>query len=75
MSEKVAINDAGVITIPLRVREAYGLKADDELIVESSPQGILLRPVAGVPIELYSEERIAEFAQDDASIGEILNGK
>jgi AbrB family looped-hinge helix DNA binding protein len=67
------MNSRGVITIPIRLREAFGLKADDELIIESSAEGILLRPSMSMPIELYSKARIAEFAAEDAAIGIVLD--
>lgn len=72
MADKVTINDRGVITIPARLREAFGLKPNDELIVEPVVEGILLRPSVSVPIEIYTEERIAEFASDDEAIRGLL---
>lgn len=69
MQTKVTINDRGVITLPVALRQAFGLKANDELIVEDTAQGILLRPCITVPIEMYTEERIAEFASDEEAIG------
>lgn len=72
MKERVTINSRGTITIPARLREAFGLKADDELIIEDTDAGLLLRPAVSVPIELYSEERIAEFGQDEDELGRLL---
>lgn len=72
MQTKVTMNERGVITIPAALRQAFGLKANDELIVESSEKGILLRPAISVPIELYTEGRIDEFASDEAAIGQHL---
>lgn len=72
MQNKVTINDRGVITIPARMREALGLKAHDELIIEDTAEGLLLRPAFSVPIELYSEERIAEFAADEQAVGALM---
>lgn len=72
MATKVTLNDRGVITIPAPLREAYGLKANDELILENTEAGILLRPSISVPIEIYTEARIAEFARDEAAIGRLL---
>ena len=69
---KVTISDRGVITIPASLRQAYGLKANDELILEGTEAGILLRPSMSVPIEIYTEARIAEFARDEAGIGKLL---
>lgn len=72
MQSKVTLNERGVITIPAQLRQAYGLKANDELILEDTEAGILLRPSISVPIEIYTEERIAEFSRDEAAIGKLL---
>jgi len=72
MTEKVTLTKRGVITIPAKLREAFGLKAEDELILESVEQGILIRPSVSVPVEIYTEERIAEFADDDDALGPLL---
>ena len=72
MQNKVTINERGVITIPARMREAFGLKANDELIIEDTENGLLLRPAFSVPIEVYSEDRISEFASDEDAIGKLL---
>jgi AbrB family looped-hinge helix DNA binding protein len=72
MKERVTINDRGVVTIPVALRRAFGLKAGEELIAEDTPEGILLRPAVSVPIEVYTEERIAEFTRDEVAIEELL---
>ena len=72
MQGRVTINERGVITIPAALRRACGLKANDELIVESTEEGILLRPAISVPIEIYTEERIREFADDEEAISQHL---
>lgn len=72
MRSTVTINQRGVITIPARMRESLGLKANDELIIENTQQGLLLRPAVTVPIEVYTEQRIAEFAKDEDALGKVL---
>jgi len=72
MKERVTISARGVVTIPAALRRAFGLKAGEELIAEETPEGILLRPAVSVPIELYTDERIAEFASDEAEIEKLL---
>ena len=72
MQNKVTINERGVLTIPASMREAFGIKANDELIIEETERGLLLRPSFSVPVELYTEERIKEFASDDDAIGKRL---
>ena len=71
MKERVTINDRGVVTIPAALRRAFDLKAGEELIAEKTSEGILLRPSVSVPIEIYTEERIAEFASDEEELTKL----
>lgn len=73
MSEKIIIGQRGVLTLPAKLRKRYGLQQDDQLIVEETAQGLLLRPCVSMSIEFYSEERIAEFTEDDEAIGRALD--
>jgi AbrB family looped-hinge helix DNA binding protein len=72
MQSKVIINERGSLTIPAKMRKNFGIKANDELIIEDTEQGLLLRPAFSVPIEIYSEDRIKEFASDEEAIGRLL---
>jgi AbrB family looped-hinge helix DNA binding protein len=72
MQNKITVNQRGVITIPAKMREAFGIKAYDELIIEETENGLLLRPAFSVPIEIYTEKRIREFSSDEETIGNIL---
>jgi antitoxin PrlF len=72
MQFKTTVNDRGVITIPAALRQSLGLKANDELILEDTGDGILLRPALSVPLEVYTEERIREFGRDDSAVGAYL---
>lgn len=45
-----------------------GLKTDDQLIAETTPNGLLLRPAVTLPLEFYTPERVQEF---DAAEGEL----
>jgi AbrB family looped-hinge helix DNA binding protein len=73
MSEKIVIGRRGVMTLPAKLRKRYGLEQNDELMVEETEQGLLLRPVVSMPIEFYSESRIDEFSEEDAAIGRALD--
>lgn len=75
MQAKATINERGVITIPAAMRHALGLKPNDEVLIEETEQGLLIRPVLSVPLEIYTEKRIAEFASDDEAIGKRLPKK
>lgn len=59
MGTVVHINQRGTFTIPKELREKYGL--DRQAILEEAQDGLILRPAATYPIELYTDERLAEF--------------
>jgi AbrB family looped-hinge helix DNA binding protein len=68
----VTITSRGVITLPARVRRALGLRADDQLIAEVTPEGLLLRPAVTIPVEIYSPEREREFDESEAELAAVL---
>jgi AbrB family looped-hinge helix DNA binding protein len=72
MEDCITVSVQGAITIPARLCEAYGIKPNDKLHVQPTGEGLLLRPVAGDTVELYTEDRIAEFASDEHALGPIL---
>ena len=75
MKATVTITSRGVITLPAKLREALGLKADDHLIAETTPDGLLLRPAVTLPIELYSPAREREFDTAEAELATYLDLK
>jgi bifunctional DNA-binding transcriptional regulator/antitoxin component of YhaV-PrlF toxin-antitoxin module len=68
MKATLSISGRGLIALPAKMREAAGLRPLDNLIAETTPEGILLRPAVTVPIEIYSDERIAEFDEAEAEL-------
>ena len=72
MQATVTINSRGVVTLPAKLRQAMGLKADDQLIAETTPQGLLLRPAVTLPLELYTSERVQEFDAAEADLAAVL---
>ena len=72
MQATLTINSRGVVTLPAKLRQAMGLKADDQLIAETTPQGLLLRPAVTLPLELYTPERVQEFDQAEADLAAVL---
>ncbi len=73
MKVSVTMNRRGVITLPARLRKALGLKADDQLIAETTSEGLLLRPAVTLPVEIYTDERIQEFDESEAKLAEFLD--
>jgi hypothetical protein len=49
-----------------------GIGADDLLIAETTPEGLLLRPSVTLPVEVYSDSRIREFDEGQAELGRVL---
>ena len=72
MQATITMTSRGVITLPAKLRQALGLKADDQLIAETTPQGLLLRPAVTLPLELYTQERVQEFDQAEAELAAVL---
>ena len=68
MKIEVTMTERGGITIPAPLRRALGLTGNDRLIAEQTEEGLLLRPAVSVPIEIYSDQRIAEFAKDEGAL-------
>jgi antitoxin PrlF len=73
MKATVTLTNRGVVTLPAKLRRALGLKADDQLIAETTPQGLLLRPAVTLPVEIYTEKRIGEFDEAEAELAKALN--
>lgn len=75
MKTTLTITSRGVVTLPAKLRNAMGLKADDLLIAEMTAEGILLRPAVTLPIESYSAARIKEFDEGEAELAKVLARK
>ena len=72
MKAIVTITSRGVVTLPARLRQALGLKADDQLIAEATPEGLLLRPAVTLPLEAYTPQREREFDEAEADLATVL---
>jgi AbrB family looped-hinge helix DNA binding protein len=75
MKTTVTLTGRGVISLPAKLRQALGLKADDILIAETTPEGLLLRPSVTLPVEIYSDARVREFDAGEAELQKVLERK
>lgn len=72
MRATISVSGRGLIAIPAEMRKAAGIRPQDTLLAETTPEGILLRPALTLPIEIYSPERIAEFDSAESELAEEL---
>lgn len=72
MQAQVTINTRGVVTLPAKIRRAMGFQANDQLIAETTPDGLLLRPTVTLPLEMYSPGRIQEFDAAEAELALVM---
>ena len=74
IQETTFLTERGTLTLPANIRKSLGLQGKQQLIVEMTDIGeIVLRPAAIVPLEMYTEERISEFTEDDEALGKFLD--
>jgi AbrB family looped-hinge helix DNA binding protein len=72
MKKIITINDRGTITLPKDLREKYGLEAGGKIIIEESEGGLLLHPGVTFSVEIYNDNRLEEFAeQNEAELEEF----
>ena len=74
LSESIKLGKRGTIVIPAALRRRYGLKEGSQLIVQALSDGVLLRPVVTLPVEMYTPERKSEFLLNNAATSEEYAG-
>ena len=75
MRATVTVTRRGVVTLPAKLRRALGIEADEQLIAETTPDGLLLRPSVTLPVEIYTESRIREFDEAEVELARVLPGR
>ncbi|MEX2581076.1 MAG: AbrB/MazE/SpoVT family DNA-binding domain-containing protein [Verrucomicrobiales bacterium] len=68
MKATVRVTSRGVVSLPAKLRQAAGIQPDDQLIAETTAEGILLRPGVTLPIEIYSADRVREFEAEERKL-------
>ena len=63
MTKVININGRGTLTLPKELRQRIGLTGEGQVVAEETPEGILLRAGATFPVEIYTDQRVAEFAR------------
>ena len=75
MKTTLTVTSRGVVTLPAKLRRTLGLKPEDQLIAETTPEGLLLRQAVTLPVEVYTEKRIREFDEAEADLAKFLRRK
>ena len=70
MRVTLTVTDRGTVTLPAKLRKKMGIEADSLLIAETTEEGILIRPAVALPVEVYSEDRLHEFAAAEQDLAE-----
>ena len=68
----LSVSGRGLIALPAAMRKAAGIRPQDNLIAETTSEGILLRPAVTLPVEIYTRERIAEFDAGESELNQFL---
>ena len=72
MKATVTITSRGVVTLPAKLRDVLGIKAEDQLIAEATPEGLLLRPAVTLPVEIYTPLRERAFDVEEADLAAAM---
>ncbi len=66
VAETTRVGKRGTIVIPARLRRRFGITEGALVIAEERKEGVLIRPAAAVPLEIYTPARRAEFLLSNA---------
>jgi len=62
----VKLGKKGQVSLPKAILQQVGISGETPLLVDTTDDGaIVLRQVGVYPIEIYSDERIASFLEED----------
>ena len=64
--ETSKVGKRGTVVVPARLRRKFGIEEGRLVVAEERPEGVLIRPVVALPVEVYTPERKAEFLLSNA---------
>lgn len=65
-AETSKVGKRGAVVIPASLRRRFGITEGSLVIAEERAEGVLIRPAATFPLEMYTPERQAEFLLSNA---------
>lgn len=75
MVTTIQINARGSLTLPKALRRELGIEKGGVVMAESRGGEVRLKPAVAFPIEIYTDERVAEFDRADAELARRLKKK
>ena len=68
----LTITPQGAISLPGSLRNVLGFMVNDQLVAETTSEGLLLRQTSASPIEMYDVARIKEFNAAEKELALVL---
>ncbi len=65
MKENIIISERGQITLPSKIRKKLGLNPGKVVTIEEREGELVLRPAAVVEIDIYIDEEIERWMEED----------
>ncbi len=62
------VNEKGVVTLPLASRKRIGMTKGGQVQIKVTDEGLLVIPVASFPVEIYSDEKLKQFASEEKKL-------
>jgi bifunctional DNA-binding transcriptional regulator/antitoxin component of YhaV-PrlF toxin-antitoxin module len=75
MVTTIQINERGSLTLPKALRKMLGIERGGVVMAESCAGMITIKPAVAFPVEIYDDERVAEFDRADEELAKRLKGK
>ena len=73
MNTLLHVNPRGTVTLPKSVRKLLGLSNGGGIVlVNVRESDVVLQPAVAFPVEMYTDERLAEFDAAEAELGKRL---
>jgi len=73
MNTILKVNDRGTVTLPKPLRKMLGVSDGGTLMYSFREGTVMLQPAVTYPIEIYTDERIAEFKEDEDAVGDKMD--
>jgi AbrB family looped-hinge helix DNA binding protein len=70
MAEVGKVGKRGTVVIPAQLRRCFGIDEGSVVLMEERRDGVLVRPAAALPVDVYTPERRAAFLLENATDAE-----